>query len=44
METPPEFILTRLRRLAHVKLQRQELLPFCESWRKSTKLSCSMTQ
>ena len=26
METPPEFILTRLRRLAHVKLHPQELL------------------
>jgi hypothetical protein len=26
METPPEFILSRLRRLAHVKLLPQELL------------------
>ena len=26
METPPEFILTRLRRLAHVELLPQELL------------------
>jgi hypothetical protein len=26
MEWPPEFILTRLRRLAHLKLQPRELL------------------